>query len=94
MLRYLGAPHTSGVRFMPGNATIRWLCNQCAQYFKLDLIKCDDERFDPKERFVMGYHPHGILPARSIFAAPFVCNGESLDCVCLGSGAPLRRDGI
>mmetsp|Transcript_27429 Transcript_27429/g.72036 ORF Transcript_27429/g.72036 Transcript_27429/m.72036 type:complete len:831 (+) Transcript_27429:69-2561(+) len=62
---YFGSPSKTGRRRV-GVGALRWLVEHMVAYFRFELHRVPDAKsLDPKHRYIMGFHPHGIVPVTS-----------------------------
>jgi len=61
---YRGRPAQTGERSWPLFQRISQMMfdNVFVPYFNLEIIRDTPEPFNPAEKYVFGYHPHGIIP--------------------------------
>eukprot|EP00239_Pterosperma_sp_CCMP1384_P006613 CAMPEP_0197846304 /NCGR_PEP_ID=MMETSP1438-20131217/3064_1 /TAXON_ID=1461541 /ORGANISM="Pterosperma sp., Strain CCMP1384" /LENGTH=644 /DNA_ID=CAMNT_0043457895 /DNA_START=85 /DNA_END=2022 /DNA_ORIENTATION=+ len=68
---FRGKPGITGRRSIHKDSSfyafLTWMISDARKYFQFRLAKPSNMTLDPNQRYVIGYHPHGIIPLGSVW---------------------------
>eukprot|EP01102_Stenamoeba_stenopodia_P011565 TRINITY_DN3569_c0_g1_i1.p1 TRINITY_DN3569_c0_g1~~TRINITY_DN3569_c0_g1_i1.p1 ORF type:complete len:483 (+),score=64.09 TRINITY_DN3569_c0_g1_i1:310-1758(+) len=101
LFTFRNQPHHTGHRNWPTLRKQKWLFDSMQDYFSGRLIQTSNTSFDPKEKYILGFHPHGIYPVTvywSTLGRDWRKLNPTLDITTLGATVmfytPFMRDVI